>query len=85
MAKKTGVGRRKTSRVVTLKLKKCPNGRDGCQWKYMQFKVILLSKKQKTKKKLLSPGAAVKNGSCSVRYRFTEHKWNSVPLVKKLG
>lgn len=68
------MGRRKTRRVVTLKLRKCPDGWDGCQWKYMLFKAVLLS-----------PGAAVKNGGCRVRYRFTEHKWNSVPQVKKLG
>lgn len=68
------MGNRKTRGVVTLKLKKCPDGQDGCQWKCMLCKVMLLS-----------PGAAVKNGSCRIRYTFTEHKWNSVPRVKKLG
>lgn len=57
------MGRRKTRRVVTLKLKKCPDGHDGCQWKCMLFKVMLLSR-----------GAAVKNGGCRARYRFTEYK-----------
>lgn len=33
----------------------------------------------------LSPGTAVKSGRYRVRYKFTEHKWNSIPLVKKLG
>lgn len=33
----------------------------------------------------LSPGTAVKNGRHRVRYRFIEHKWNSVPLVERLG
>lgn len=33
----------------------------------------------------LSPGVAEKGGRCGERHRFTEHKWSSIPLAKKLG
>lgn len=36
------IRRRKTRRVVTLKLKKCSDDWDRCQWKCMLFKVMLL-------------------------------------------